>query len=471
MRPWNAIAERLLSRAAPAIPIAAVPPEDEAAFRRYRVELTARYATLGPALMILFILVWWPLDGIVMPDARYVGEFAILRTRGLVLESATLALFLGSQRARSASLFLGPVAYGALLGCIGYSLGHLGGSDLAWLADAFVGVLPFALFPVRLELRVVATLLVGLCLPVGYFLPFPDNWHSSAVRGQVSFVLFSIVVTTAMGDMLYRVLRRSFFQQRSLQRARVVLAELNASLSDRVASQTLELRSLSRHIERVQEAERRRLSRDLHDELAQELTAMRYTLARLANLRGQDAESVGELVSDLGALLDGTAATVRGFISDLRPRMLDELGLVAATEWLCERVRASGGITSRLTLSDNVRSAVERVDREIALTLFRVLQEAMTNAQRHAEPRAIDVSMEAAGDEITVEVRDDGEGFDPSMPSDGFGILGIRERVRGAGGQLTIESSPGRGCRIRATVPARLGFGSDVQLDDLQRAP
>jgi signal transduction histidine kinase len=411
-------------------------PEDEAAFDAHAIALTADYAVLGASFMIVAIIVWWPIDWIVKPDARYLEAFARLRARGLLVELATLGLFLGSSRVRRASLVVGPILYAALLGAIGYSLGEMGGAELSWLADAIIGAMPAAVIPLRLGPRVAATMFIGLSLPAGFFLPFPENLRVSTAPGQVSFVVFSLLATILLGELLYRVLRRMFFQQRSLARARAGLAELNASLADRVAAQTRELRALAGHLERVQEAERRRISRDLHDELAQELTAMRYTVALLSERHDRRPEAVSALVADLTTMLEVTTATVRGFITELRPRVLDDLGLVAAAEWLCERIRASGEVACRLTVSDGFPDYEDGLDPELALTLFRVVQEATTNARKHARAGVIDISLEINSDAIEVEVRDDGAGYDPTAPSAGI--------------------APGLGTRVIATVPSRI---------------
>ncbi|MEP7120826.1 MAG: sensor histidine kinase [Byssovorax sp.] len=433
-----------------------VTAEDEAAFAQYAVELTADYAVVGASFMIAVILAWWPIDGLIRADARYLEGFASMRARGLVLELVTLGVFLVSSRARRASLVVVPLFYAALLALIGHSLGRIGDADLSWLADATLGIMPAALLPYRLGPRVGATLLIGLALPAGFFLPFVAGRHDPAVNVQLSFIAFALFATVVLGEIIHRLVRRAFFQQRSLGRARADLAGLNLSLTDRVATQTVELRSLAGHLDRVQESERRRISRDLHDDLAQELTAMRYTLERLDARHGEHPESVGELVSDLSALLEGTTATVRGFISELRPRVLDDLGLIAAAEWLCERAGSAGEITCQLTVAESFPDVDDGLDAEIALTLFRVLQEATTNARRHARARAIEIALRVRDDGVVAEVKDDGEGFDPSTPAAGFGLLGIRERVRGAGGSLVVDSAPGRGTRVAATVPARL---------------
>lgn len=454
------LARHMMDRASAALQLAHlgsprdVTAEDEDAFARHTVDLTADYAVLGSGFMVMAIFIWWPIDLLVGPDDRYLEAFAAMRTRGLVLMGTTLALFLCSNRARRAARVVGPLAYAALMGCIGYSLGEMGSSELSWFGNAILGVVPASLIPLRLLPRIAVTLLIGLSLPASFFFVAPDAWGAPAGPGQLSFVLFAILVTIIVGEVLHRVLRRSFFEQRALDRARERLSELNGSLADRVTAQTNELRALASRLERTQETERLRISRDLHDELAQELTAMRYTIHQLEREHGRRPEAVGLLISDLIVLLDDTMASVRGVIADLRPRVLDELGLVAAAEWLCDRARSAGDGECRLATEGPIPDVADGLDPEQALALFRVMQEAVTNAQRHAHARVIDVTLSSRGGLVTAEIADDGVGFEPSDSGSGFGLLGIRERVRAAGGRLTVVSAPGRGTRVSVTVTA-----------------
>jgi len=293
------LARHMMDRASAALQLAHlgsprdVTAEDEDAFARHTVDLTADYAVLGSGFMVMAIFIWWPIDLLVGPDDRYLEAFAAMRTRGLVLMGTTLALFLCSNRARRAARVVGPLAYAALMGCIGYSLGEMGSSELSWFGNAILGVVPASLIPLRLLPRIAVTLLIGLSLPASFFFVAPDAWGAPAGPGQLSFVLFAILVTIIVGEVLHRVLRRSFFEQRALDRARERLSELNGSLADRVTAQTNELRALASRLERTQETERLRISRDLHDELAQELTAMRYTIHQLEREHGRRPEAVG----------------------------------------------------------------------------------------------------------------------------------------------------------------------------------
>lgn len=441
-------------------PIRGLGPEDEAAFDAYASELTWQLGVLTATLMIVFIVAWWPLDAYVKPDERYEEAFAALRWRALAVDLVGLAALAGSKWVRHHSLVVAPVLYGAFLASMGYSLGALGGPDLSWLADAWLGIVPVAFIPLRWGPRLLATSLIGATLPAAFFLPFPENLQAPALAGQLSFCVFAVLFTVAIGELMFRVIRREFFQKRELDRVNAELSALTGSLSQRVAEKTRELRSLARHLDAALESERRRIARDLHDDLGQNLTAMRYALARLDDRLPERPEAVGELIEDLSALVDGTSATVRGFLTELRPRVLDDYGLAAAAEWLCEHVRATGAAACTLVVDPAFPDGDGRPEPETALALFRVVQEATTNALKHAGASAIEVALAVEGDAYTVRIGDDGVGFDPTAAPTGFGLLGLRERLHARGGELRVESSPRTGTRVTASLPAAPAGGA-----------
>lgn len=432
--------------------------EAEAAFTAHAAELTAQLGVFTAALMIVFTVAYWPLDALVQPDARFSEAFATLRLRALVIEGLAIVVLTRGGWLRRRALGVATLLYAALLGSFGLSLGALGGPDLSWLADAWLGVVPIAFIPFRWPHRVLATSLAGAMLPAMFFLPYPENLRAPAAAGQLAFGVFAILFTIAIGEVIFRVMRRDFFQNRALDRANAELSALSGSLAARVAEQTRELRALAGHLDAGLEAQRRRIARDLHDDLGQSLTAMRYTVARLEDRLPPDADAARDLTEDLSALLDGTTQTVRGFLSELRPRVLDENGLVAAAEWLCERVRATSALTCTLQVDPQAAADAGRPDAETALVLFRVLQEATTNVLKHAGARAVAVGITAAesGAEWVLRVEDDGVGFEPAATTPGFGLLGLRERLRARGGTLRIDSTPGGGTRLVASLPVVL---------------
>jgi PAS domain S-box-containing protein len=205
-----------------------------------------------------------------------------------------------------------------------------------------------------------------------------------------------------------------------------------------------QLQTLSRKLIQAQEAERRAVARELHDELGQILTAIKLNLMRRDT--GQD-----ETVS----LVDGAIMRVRELAQDLRPPLLDELGLEASLRWYVEREAGRAGLEARLELV----KLEKRPPSAVETTCFRVAQEALTNVIRHAQARRVEVELRADGDSFQLVVRDDGIGFDVAAArrhaaqGESQGLLGMQERVALVAGKLTIESAPGRGTRVRACLP------------------
>jgi len=206
--------------------------------------------------------------------------------------------------------------------------------------------------------------------------------------------------------------------------------------------------------EAATEDERRRWARELHDETLQGLGALRLSLA--AARRSSEPEVWRAALDDAITELDTEIANVRGIISDVRPAALDELGTEAAVEALSDRIR-SRGIDVALTVDldwEAGRSAT-RHDDELETALYRIAQEAMTNGLKHSGAQLLTVDIAEADGHVTVSVHDDGQGFDPSARAEGFGLLGMRERVELLDGTLTVVSAPGEGTTLSARLPVR----------------
>lgn len=224
-----------------------------------------------------------------------------------------------------------------------------------------------------------------------------------------------------------------------------------------------ELRELSVRIEEIQEEERTTIARELHDELGQALTALRLDIAWLEKrLRGKPMERA-RLVNRLrrmGLTVDATISEVRRISAELRPGMLDELGLAATADWQVQEFTERTGVVCVL------ESSIEDtpVSRELATALFRVLQECLTNIARHARASRIEVSLTRTESEIVLRVRDDGRGILEGQARSplALGILGMKERCRSLGGELTIEGLYGGGTLVTARVPMGAAPGSTV---------
>jgi signal transduction histidine kinase len=201
----------------------------------------------------------------------------------------------------------------------------------------------------------------------------------------------------------------------------------------------------------AQEKERARVARELHDETGQALTLLLVRLQLVAD-RITDG-SQREDLADLRELVVQTLDGVRRIVVDLGPTVLDELGLVSAVEWLADRVSVDG-----LRVETNL-SLQEAPPRPVALALFRVAQEALTNAVRHAHAASVSVRLEAVSGMLRLVVSDDGRGFDVdaamATTEESVGLYGMSERMALVGGDLAIESSA-RGTLVAATVPVPL---------------
>jgi signal transduction histidine kinase len=206
------------------------------------------------------------------------------------------------------------------------------------------------------------------------------------------------------------------------------------------------------------EAERRRWAQELHDETLQALGGLRVLLSTAR--RGGDPKALSDATGQAVEQIEQEITNLRAIITELRPAALDELGLEAALEALFERHRAINDleIASRLEMPV-AAGAGGGLDAELQATVYRVVQEALTNTAKHARARSARVALQAVGDRLVLEIADDGHGFDTEQQGGGFGLTGMRERVLVFGGELTVESSEGG-----TTVSAWLPLGQALRL-------
>ncbi|MGH7517903.1 MAG: PAS domain-containing sensor histidine kinase [Gemmatimonadales bacterium] len=211
-----------------------------------------------------------------------------------------------------------------------------------------------------------------------------------------------------------------------------------------------ELRALAARLQSVREDERTRISREVHDELGQALTGLRLDFSWLKG-RLKDKPELAERVQSAVSRIDGTIDTVRRIATELRPSVLDHLGLVAAVEWQAQEFEKRTGITVRLELS----SAHPAVDDARATTVFRILQESLTNVARHAGATRVEIALALGPDTVTLQVADDGRGISEAERTAlrSLGLVGIRERAIACGGECTVEGRPGQGTRVIARIP------------------
>ena len=216
-----------------------------------------------------------------------------------------------------------------------------------------------------------------------------------------------------------------------------------------------EIQSLALASSTAREQEKSRIARELHDELGQALTALKIDLGWLNENLGEPATEVARKLYSMQALLDGTVAAARRIAADLRPLMLDDLGLTAAADWLVQNFTTRTGIACELVLGEGELDLPD----PYATTVFRVLQECLTNVAKHAQASQVEVTLERSAADVLLTVRDNGLGFAPEKPrnSGSFGLIGLRERAYLVGGEVAIESAPGHGTRVALRVPAQAG--------------
>jgi signal transduction histidine kinase len=209
-----------------------------------------------------------------------------------------------------------------------------------------------------------------------------------------------------------------------------------------------ELQQLSARLVDAQETERRAISRELHDEVGQALGLLLMDAGRLSTQLGPNDSKEQEIVRSIKTVAERTVQTVRNMALLLRPSMLDDLGLLPAVEWYA-REMSRRGETEVEVRAENISDTLPD---PLKLCVYRMVQEALNNANRHAHAKNVVVELKQSANSITVKIEDDGGGFDPKRTR-GMGLLGMEERIKRLGGTITIESRPGTCTIIRAELP------------------
>lgn len=247
----------------------------------------------------------------------------------------------------------------------------------------------------------------------------------------------------------YLYLRQSTALKLAGEQQQEVLQQERDLLEVQVRERTATLAELATHLQQVREEERGHLARELHDELGSLLTAAKLDVARLkSRLGATPSPELAERLQHLTDTLNSGIALKRRIIEDLRPSSLTNLGLTASLEILAREFSDRSGIEITHSLE-----TVE-LDESRQLTIYRLVQESLTNVGKYAQAKHVDVTVRSYPNHVEVEIRDDGKGFDTNTvkPST-HGIAGMRHRVEAAGGRLTVSSRPGSGTRIQAVMP------------------
>ncbi|MDP9649840.1 PAS domain-containing sensor histidine kinase [Paraburkholderia caledonica] len=258
----------------------------------------------------------------------------------------------------------------------------------------------------------------------------------------------SISQTRDGGARLYTVMLRDVTERVSAEHAQQRARE--------------ELRELSANLQKIREDEKTRIARELHDDLGQQLTALKMDISSVEEtLGGSASELVRDHLQGMRRLIDATVASVRRIAADLRPVMLDDLGLIPAVEWLANDFTNRYGID----VERDIETGDARFSPAGATALFRIVQEALTNVARHADATLVTLSLRAGDEAFVLRIADNGQGAhrDGELAGKSFGLLGIRERAHMLGGAVDIQTSQGNGFALSVTIPAEA-----VQMQELQ---
>jgi signal transduction histidine kinase len=387
-------------------------------------------------------LVWWPLDPIVFAGKPHIIRgFAYYRGSVALLLCVLLALVTAFKSIASRPLraFV-PVAW-ALAVVTGAFIGSFGPPSTAWLGFLYPAMFFNIAGPSSLRTRVIGQAGGMLGILAGYFLPYPQNRADSYAAVGVSFFVACAIIGVAAGHLAYRNLVLALTARRELR-------QNNEHLEDRVREQTRALADLAVHLDRASEAERKHIARELHDELGQELAALRFS-ASVARRRSEERADTTASLAQIETLIARVSATLRRVLQGLNPLPVIEHGPKRALETLIDDARAKGALAVEAAIDEVVAS----LDGERGALLFRVLQEALTNAHRHARASKVSVRVRSSDAGLELVVWDDGVGFDPAQRSMGMGLRGMRERLRELGGELTITSTPSEGTSVIARLP------------------
>ena len=271
--------------------------------------------------------------------------------------------------------------------------------------------------------------------------------NAGKIKMAETFSQYRRRLTVTIGLTIGLGLLLASFSVRKILRLEAVAAENYREISQARA----EMQRLSARLVAAQEDERRSISRELHDEVGQALTGMRVEMANLSTLmRAGDANAVAAKTDEIKQMVEDSLGVVRNMALLLRPSMLDDLGLVPALEWQAREVSKRSGVRVNVEAGQ----VSEDLPEEHKTCIYRVVQEALHNCIRHAGARSVTVTVRQSPEELSLSVEDDGKGFDVRRER-GLGLIGIEERVANLGGNFAVESAPGRGSRLRISLPLK----------------
>ena len=238
--------------------------------------------------------------------------------------------------------------------------------------------------------------------------------------------------------------------------SRQVISQLDMRLKlNELEQAQRKLREVAAHQDRIKEEERTRIAREIHDELGGVMTGIKSYLSFAIDHAQRTGVPADPHLANASALADSAIDTVRRVITDLRPSVLDQLGIWAALDWYAGQFSARTGVPCQVDIAADLDDSALRVDSALSTALFRIVQETLTNVSRHAAATRVQLQVRRDGDGVLVEIRDDGAGIDATdlLKSDSWGIAGMYERARYFGGTVDIHVQPEGGTLVAVRMP------------------
>jgi signal transduction histidine kinase len=289
-----------------------------------------------------------------------------------------------------------------------------------------------------------------------------EKTHRTAREANAHFGQLNQTLRQRSADLAVsnRRLKREILRRRGVEESLRNSERHYSRLLEQSQRMQEQLRQLTRQLLLAQEEERKKISRELHDEIAQTLTGINVRLAALKTSATHNTKGLQNKISSAQRMVEKSVDIVHRFARELRPTVLDDLGLIPALHSYVKTFSRQTGVHVRLTIF----AGVEKLDNARRTTLYRVAQEALTNVARHAQASVVDVSIEKLSNRICMKIKNDGKSFQVDRALQAgknkrLGLLGMRERVEMVGGSFAVESAPGKGTTICAQIPVTNGKG------------
>jgi signal transduction histidine kinase len=423
-------------------------PAREALFRDYARRLTITGLRVMAVVMFVLTVLAWPTDWLIFESGSHAMQ-AIFSWRLWVIGSSVFGfLMLSASRFFSSRPFCAALIFvGVPIAASGYLMGSIGGAASPSTYGIYTIPLLTVLLVARLPVRIAVTTLFVVAYHVAYYAANPAHFGDSSSGTLIVWSCASAIAAIAAGHEVYLLLYANFFQRQKLD-------TFSTELKIQVAEQTAEIREMATGLSTVQEQERARIARDLHDELGQKLVGLAMELQWVKKKLVVQIEPSAPASQGLQRALeqvDGIHSSIDDILNALRPRALTELGLDSALSKMVQEVAEKNGFKAVVEIEINLEALSETA----SVVLFRIVQELVTNVARHAQATRAVVVISSAGDGILLSVSDDGVGFQVHATGEKgrMGLVGIVERSHLLGGTCEIDSNPGTGTRITILFP------------------